>query len=205
MFKEILTKEQIELIPLIKEFSKDYYMVGGTAIALQIGHRRSIDFDLFTKQNLKRKQIKNIIESSAYTTTDIIYESSEQMHIIINGVKATFFQYPYEIKSFINFEEIIRMPSLLDLAAMKAYALGGRAKWKDYVDLFFIIKYRFPLNEIILKAKELFNHFFNDKLFKEQLAYFEDIDYSEEVEYMGDEISKEEIKSFLVDAAVEKF
>ncbi len=97
------------------------------------------------------------------------------------------------------------MPSLLDLSAMKAYALGGRAKWKDYVDLFFILKKYFSCNEIVNKAKELFNSFFNDKLFREQLSYFDDIDYSEEVEYIGKEVSEEEIKSFLVDAAVEKF
>ena len=205
MFKEILTKEQIELIPLIKKFSGDYYMVGGTSIALQIGHRRSIDFDLFTKKNLKRKQIKNIIEESGYSTTDIIYEAAEQFHIIINGVKTTFFQFPYEVKSYIDFDNVIKMPSLLELAAMKAYALGGRAKWKDYVDLFFIIKYHIPINEIVIKAKELFNHFFNDKLFKEQLSYFEDIDYSEEVEYTGKGFSKEEIKSFLINIALEEF
>ncbi len=205
MFKEILAKEQIELLPLIKKFSGDYYMVGGTSIALQIGHRRSIDFDLFTKENLKRKQIKNIIEESGYPLTDIIYEASEQMHIIINGVKTTFFQYPYEIKSYIDFDNIIKMPSLLDLAAMKAYALGGRAKWKDYVDLFFIIKYHIPINEIVIKTKELFNHFFNDKLFKEQLSYFEDIDYSEEVEYIGKGVTKEEIRAFLLNTALEEF
>lgn len=180
-------------------------MVGGTSIALQIGHRRSIDFDLFTKENLKRKQIKNIIEESGYPLTDIIYEASEQMHIIINGVKTTFFQYPYEIKSYIDFDNIIKMPSLLDLAAMKAYALGGRAKWKDYVDLFFIIKYHIPINEIVIKTKELFNHFFNDKLFKEQLSYFEDIDYSEEVEYIGKGVTKEEIRAFLLNTALEEF
>jgi hypothetical protein len=206
MFKEILTKEQIELIPLIKQFKCDYYLVGGTAIALQIGHRRSVDFDLFTKENLKRKQIKKIIEASGYTTTDVLYEAAEQVHIIINSVKITFFQFPHELKPDIDFDDVIKMPSLLHLAAMKAYALGGRAKWKDYVDLFFIIKYHnIPLNEIVFKAKELFNNFFNDKLFREQLAYFEDIDYSEDVEYISKEISKEEVKSFLIDSAIEKF
>ena len=48
MHDNILTNEQRNLLPLIKAFSKDYYLVGGTAIALHIGHRRSIDFDLFT-------------------------------------------------------------------------------------------------------------------------------------------------------------
>ena len=55
MQSEVLTNEQRELLPLIKSFSKDYYLVGGTAIALHIGHRRSIDFDLFTTLDIKRK------------------------------------------------------------------------------------------------------------------------------------------------------
>ena len=47
MHKEILSENQIELLTLVKQFKRDFYLVGGTAIALHIGHRRSIDFDLF--------------------------------------------------------------------------------------------------------------------------------------------------------------
>lgn len=159
MFKEILTKEQVELLPLIKKFSKEHYMVGGTAIALHIGHRRSIDFDLFTEQTIKRKQIKNIIENSGYPVTDILWEASDQMHIVINGVKITFFQYTHTIPATIGFERIIAMPSLLDLAVMKATALGGRAKWKDYVDLYFILKKYFSYNDVVKRTKELFDVF----------------------------------------------
>ena len=61
MHKEILTKEQIELLPLLRAFSKEYFLVGGTAIALYLGHRQSIDFDLFTEKPIKRISIKNII------------------------------------------------------------------------------------------------------------------------------------------------
>ncbi|GIW64180.1 MAG: hypothetical protein KatS3mg092_0113 [Patescibacteria group bacterium] len=61
MFKNILTEEQIKLLPLIKLFSKNFYLVGGTAIALQIGHRRSIDFDLFTEKSFNPLKIRRII------------------------------------------------------------------------------------------------------------------------------------------------
>ena len=56
MHKEIFTKEQTDLLPLIKEFSKDFILVGGTAIALHIGHRQSIDFDLFHTENLRMQK-----------------------------------------------------------------------------------------------------------------------------------------------------
>lgn len=205
MHKEILLKQQLELLPLITKFSKEYYLVGGTAIALHIGHRHSIDFDLFTEKNIKRKQIKNTIENIGWQPDKIIYEAYDQMHLIINGVKLTFFQYPHKIKSELNFNNIICVPELIDLAAMKAYALGGRAKWKDYVDLYFILKDYFTLKEISNKAKEIYKEFYNEKLFKEQLSWFKDIDYSESVTFVKEKPEEDEIKQFLIEAATTAF
>ena len=130
MHAEVLTDKQRELLPLIKIFSGDFYLVGGTAIALHIGHRRSIDFDLFTSKPIKRKSIKSQIKKSNYSLDKIVHEASEQMHLVINSIKGTFYNFPFKIENLIDFKDIIRIPSLLDLAAMKAYSLGGRAKWK---------------------------------------------------------------------------
>ena len=90
---------------------------------------------------------------------------------------------------------------LLTLAAMKAFALGQRAKWKDYVDLYFIIKDHFSINDISKKSAELFEHSFNEKLFRTQLAYFDGINYEEKIEYMPgyeveDKIVKEKLLRF---------
>ena len=166
MYKEILTENQKKLLPLIKLFSKEYYLVGGTAIALYIGHRRSIDFDLFSDKNIKRRAIKAIIEENNYLYKDIIFEAFDQMHLIIDSVKLTFFSFPHRINANINFEGVINMPSLLDLAAMKSYALGGRAKWKDYVDLYFILKNYYNLQEISVRAKEIFQGFLTKNFFE---------------------------------------
>jgi len=84
MRKEILTDNQIKLLPLLKSFSKDYVLVGGTAIALYLGHRRSIDFDLFTSQKIKRKSIKNYLVDNKYPVDQLIYEEEDQIHFIIN-------------------------------------------------------------------------------------------------------------------------
>ena len=137
MRTEVLTEEQQELLPLIKLFSKEYVLVDGTAVALHIGHRRSIDFDLFTAQDIHRRRIRNLIDKSGFAVQELLYEAFDQMHVVVNSVKVTFFSFPHAIVSATDFEGIIRVPSLLDLAAMKTYALGGRAKWKDYVDLYF--------------------------------------------------------------------
>ena len=205
MHNNILTGEQRKLLPLIKNFSKDYYLVGGTAIALHIGHRRSIDFDLFTGNDIKRRSIRNRIEKDGFAIESVLYEAFDQLHIIVNSVKITFFNFPYEVVHPIDYEGIIRIPALLDLAAMKTYALGGRAKWKDYVDLYFVLKGYHDLRKISSKAAKIFGNSFNAKLFREQLCYFDDIDYSEKVEYVGEEIDDETIKIFLTDIATQRF
>ena len=82
---------------------------------------------------------------------------------------------------------------------MKAYALGQRAKWKDYVDLYFGLKH-YSVDEIATRGKEVFKGEFNAKLFRLQLGVFDDISYREQVEFMpGFEVSMDDIKSTLVD------
>jgi len=95
------------------------------------------------------------------------------------------------------------MPTLLSLASMKAFALGRRSKWKDYVDLFFILNNHFSVHEICKEACINFPSQFSEKLFREQLAFHKDIDYSEPVEYLGPIVSEEEIKKFLISKAIE--
>jgi len=95
------------------------------------------------------------------------------------------------------------MPDLLVLAAMKAYALGRRSKWKDYVDLYFILRDHYSIREISKKATEIYNQLFSEKLFRAQLSYFEDIDYSEQIEFIVPDIPEKEIKKFLVNNTLE--
>lgn len=67
---------------------------------------------------------------------------------------------------------------------MKAYALGRRSKWKDYVDIYFLLTQHFTLDEVVGEANRLFENLFSEKLFRAQLSYFEDIDYTEPVDYI---------------------
>jgi hypothetical protein len=205
MYPDILTTKQIDLLPLIKEFSGDYYLAGGTAIALYLGHRRSIDFDLFTYGTVKKQSIKRNFDLFNYSVGKILFEDSEQIHFLINDVKITFYSFPYEINAVNNFEQIVNIPDLLTLSAMKAYALGRRAKWKDYVDLYFLFKYNFSLRQISDQAKLIFGPYYNEKLFREQLCFFDDIDYSEKVDYAHEVIPDNEIKNFLTDIATTAF
>ncbi len=139
MYLDVLNPEQKELLPLISQFKREFYLVGGTAIALQLGHRRSIDFDLFKMSPFTSAKLLQKIDAAKFSYI-VTRRVSEQLNLIINSVKVTFFQSPYAIDAKLDLERIIKMPDLISLGAMKAFALGRRSKWKDYVDLYFLLK-----------------------------------------------------------------
>ena len=204
MHPEILSPEQKSLLPLVKLFRREFYLVGGTAIALQIGHRKSIDFDLFKPTSFNSKKILTKIDSKncRYLVTRRV---SEQLNLSILDVKVTFFEYPYPVEVELDFDKTIRMPDLLSLAAMKSFALGRRSKWKDYVDIFFLLKDYFKVGDIVRRAECIYGQEFSEKLFRAQLAYHLDIDFTEEVDFMeGFYVESNAIKSFLTDQSLKK-
>jgi hypothetical protein len=190
-------------LSFISSFRRNYYLAGGTAIALHIGHRRSIDYDLFTDKILNKSLIKKKLFEQKFSK-QILFEDIDQIHFLLNEVKITFFNYPYPVKNDEMVKRYISMPSLLTLSAMKAFALSRRAKWKDYVDLYYIIKDNYSINDISTEAILIFGDLFSEKLFREQMAFHEDIDYSEPVEYLpGFEVPEKEIKEFLINKSLE--
>lgn len=201
MHNEVLNDAQIGLLPLMKQFKREYYLVGGTAIALYLGHRRSIDFDMFKKAAIDHQKNLSKFEKAEKEIL-VTRHNAFQMNLIADGVKVTFFQYAYNIEAKQNFQQTFRIPTLLDLAAMKAFAIGRRSKWKDYVDLYFLITEHFTISQISRRAEELFGGLFLEKLFRAQLAYFEDVDYTEEVDYLvPNPPTNEQIQDKLVELA----
>ena len=94
--KEILTTEQVKLLPLLGKFSKDFGLVGGTAIALHSGHRRSIDFDMFSNEPFKNQVIRRKIKST-HNIQKVFKDETGQYTFFVNGVQMTFYNFPYEI------------------------------------------------------------------------------------------------------------
>lgn len=205
MYLNILDQNQKDLLPLLDNFKREFYMVGGTAIALYIGHRRSIDFDLFKTGVIKPKAIVKKFEEKKEKIA-VTLNLNGQLNLICREVKFTFFDYEFKIPHDFSIDKHITIPTLLDLAAMKAYALGRRSKWKDYADLYFILKDHYPVETISARAKELFEDLFSEKLFRGQLNYFVGINYEEKIEYMpGFEVPDDDIKAFLIEAALTGF
>ncbi|MFA6160230.1 MAG: nucleotidyl transferase AbiEii/AbiGii toxin family protein [Parcubacteria group bacterium] len=205
MHKEILTEEQIKLLPLVKKFTRSFGLVGGTAIALQIGHRQSIDFDMFSSKEFNNSRIRRIIKDAGWKIGKVYKEENDQFTFFVNNVQFTFFNYPFKLDFTKKLEGYLKMPDLLTLAAMKAFALGQRAKWKDYVDLYFIIKKYHSIEKIVERAEKIFEGNFNERIFREVLGYFNDVNYDEKVEYLPSfEVDDEVVKKALIEFSLEK-
>lgn len=201
---EILSKEQKELLSFIKKFNGKFILVWWTAIALQLWHRKSIDFDLFLP-NRDKLPLNDIIKKTKETIWKPINFTSKDYcrTVVMNWVKVTWFAYMFDIPKQTNINyKFIKIPNLLHLAAMKVHAMAQRAKWKDYVDMYFLIK-EFWIKEIVSYAKDFFEWEVNIKLFASQLWFFDDINYSEKVEYMPwFQKTDDEIKKYLIEQSL---
>jgi hypothetical protein len=203
MLENVLTPEQLNLARKLFPKIKKFYLAGGTALALQIGHRRSVDFDLASSDPIRTFDLERRIMSEGFKIQSVFTATGDEFTILIEDTKVTFFSFPFPIQPEILWQTGgIKLPEIEELGAMKAYALGRRSQWKDYVDLFFLLKFKLSIDDILAKAKELFSAHFNTKLFREQLCYFEDIDPSETIDYIDYAPEVIEIKSFLENIAI---
>jgi len=203
MHENVLTPKQSALAEKLLPEIKNFYLVGGTALALQIGHRRSLDFDLASRKPIEPFNLERHLISKGFEIQRTFTATGDEYSALIQETKVTFFHFPFEVQHPIPWDKgKTTLPFIKDLGAMKAYALGRRSKWKDYVDLFFILKFHLQLEELIHQAKSVFAGHFSSKLFREQLCYFDDMDYSESIDYLGDGPSDEEVRAFLEKTAV---
>ncbi len=202
MFTEVLSSRQRKLLPLIGQFRRSFYLVGGTAIAFQVGHRRSLDFDLFTGQALRPAAIRRQIVAREQIER-VLVDMVDELTVVVRGVRLSFVVYPFAVSSRVLDRLLPAMPDLPSLGAMKAYALGRRSKWKDYVDLFFLLRDHVTVPEITARCRKLYGHEFNEKNFRAQLGYFADVDRSEAVSFMpgkavADAVIKRQLKRYRV-------
>jgi len=204
MYKEILNKKQVELLPLLYHFSENhFYLAGETSLALQLGHRESVDLDLFTFEEFDNLNIlKSINKIYPTSKINVLIDVLDEYTCILNSVKVTFLRYPFVVKD-INKLDNINLANELTIGAMKAYALGRRSKWKDYVDLYILLQ-KYSIKDICNKAKEIFGTVFSEKLFLQQLSYFKDIDYTEKIIWKKVDIpSNTKIEDFLKNISID--
>lgn len=149
-----VNNELLELLNHLmqEEKLKDFVLVGGTALALQVGHRVSIDIDLFGRSNLDQDDILDTLYS--YGTIQLIKKSENILILSLNGIKVDVVNYRYPWIGNIDTVQNIRFASLSDIAAMKLNAIAGRGSVKDFIDLYVLLE-QFTLREML--------NFYNEK------------------------------------------
>lgn len=195
MHDEVLTPSAAELFPFLERFT-DFYLAGGTALALQLGHRRSVDFDLFSEKSLPSRLLAQIKRVTARPIS-VTYSSPEQTNLLLGDIKVTFLSFPYKVIDQFILHHNVRLATIREVAAMKAFSIGKRLSYKDYVDWYFMLKERrLTLSEAIAHAQKKFGGDFNDRLFLGQLSSIEDVS-AQSIDFLRDSVNKTEIDSFL--------
>lgn len=195
MHPEAIKSEQKKVLEGLKKF-KEYYLAGGTALALQIGHRISVDFDFFDEKAIPKNLLPKIRRVFDKYKIKVEVNNSEQLTVSLNEVSLTFVKYPFpQIFALIECQGI-KLLSVPEIASTKAFTISHRATLKDYVDLYFILKERHCLlSEIIKISERKFKDEFNRRLFLEQLIYLEDVE-DIEIEFLKDKPTKLQIQKF---------
>lgn len=197
MHPECLREEEKGLLSKLKDFllAHQFIMAGGTALALILGHRKSIDLDFFTNESFTLDFLLREIEGKGIDY-EILAAEEEALIIIINQTKASFFYDPYPLTSEISYQDI-PLASIESIAAMKLLAISQRGAKRDFVDLYFILQ-KIPFHKVaeaFIKryGKKRTNPIYIGK----SLVYFFDADSDPDPEYLpGLKIAWEDIKAF---------
>lgn len=186
-------------LELLKKLTKEPFfaetrLVGGTALALQYGHRMSIDLDFFGNIEDDNIAIREILNNIG--TISVFKETTNIKIYSINGIKVDFVNYSRYawIDSAIE-EDGLRLASPKDIAAMKINAIEGRGTKKDFIDMYFLLQH-YTLEEILAFYA---NKYPENSLFRAlmSLSYFEDAE-EQLMPKMFSKIEWREMKQFIL-------
>jgi hypothetical protein len=176
---------------------EQFNLVGGTALSLQIGHRKSIDLDLFTQQDFEAELILEHLIVAGYQP-EVVFQQKQTLIVNIEGVKVDFIRFRYAFAHPIQLIDGIRLTSIQDITCMKIDAIMGRGKKKDFCDLYFLLQ-RFSLKEMMDWYSQMFRHSTLFHVYK-SLTWFEDADVDGDLDVFDKNFTWEKAKKAIVKA-----
>ena len=200
MYESVLdnaTQKTIEILAL-QDFFKSFYLAGGTACALHLGHRTSNDLDFFSNKEILPFEIQNTLRNNGHFITD--YSESHTLIGRFNETKISFFHYDYPLIRDLLDLFSIKISSLEDIGCMKIDTISSRGSKRDFVDLYFILR------KFDISLKEFFQYFekkygkenYNIYHVLKSLVYFEDAEGDPELNMLV-QFSWENMKSFFTE------
>jgi len=192
------------LLNLLKDLQKDnvfkdYFLVGGTALSLQIGHRISVDIDLFTNNELKKDEIFNFLNKNykGRYVLDNIQNSLLNTHI--DNIKVDFVAIETNLIEEIKVEDGIKYLGKKDIAAMKLKACAFRGnEAKDFVDVYYLLK-EMSLKDMFDYYKKKYDQI-DITIIKKSLIYFDDVKDNSwsSIKMLSDTLSDNIVKQTLI-------
>lgn len=198
LFLSVLDKKRKDLLKkLVFLKSYGFYLAGGTALALQMGHRASLDFDFYSQKNFEPLSLREKFDKR-FKKVKEIHVAKDTLILDVEGIELSFFKYPYKlINPCLKLEEV-DIASMEDIASMKILAISQRGIRRDFIDIYFLIQ-KFGLKKIIELTKEKYP-MFNIYVGLQGLTYFKDADEDLEEERfrLFKKISWERIKKHII-------
>lgn len=170
------TKAVLEKIATT-DFIHQFYLAGGTALALELGHRISVDLDFFTYEKFSTAHIRNTLANLGKLTITS-EDAGGTLNGILDEVQVSFFIYPYQnVYPTIQYDDV-QLADERDIAAMKLEAIASRGSKKDFVDLYVLLE-KYSLTDLITFFEKRYSNVEYNKLhLLKSLSYFVDAEES---------------------------
>jgi len=194
----ILDEKRLAILPLLKEMVGDeFYLAGGTGLALQFGHRDSIDFDFFTGKDFDTMKLIDKLETvfSSHTLAITQTEKNTVSCLVDSTIQLSFITYRYPLQKPLVATEYFDIASPHDIGGMKLSAITSRSVEKDYIDLYFILQ-SISLSDLLAVSTEM-HPTLDASLILKSLVYFDDVQEELIIFKENHEVSFDTIQKFI--------
>lgn len=202
LYKETIEPKTLELLidlqkePLLSTFN----LVGGTALALHLGHRKSIDLDFFTSESFDLEEVKMMLIKKY--DFKVSYSRSQTLKGFINGIKVDFIKFDYPHLHNCDIIDEVRIESVPDIIAMKLLSITDNgSRIKDFIDIAYLSSW-FSLEEMLqFFIRKITNS--NIMMPIKALTYFDDIDFNESIVMLNNNFDWDKIANRLINMTKE--
>jgi hypothetical protein len=206
VFPHILTEPQPAVLELLSRIGevRTFYLAGGTALALHLGHRRSQDFDLFRGRDFVPQNLLSALRPAG--DLQVLQSATGTLTIAVSGVPVSFFHYDYPLLRPLHASPgSLSLADPDDIAAMKLAAVAGRGSRKDFVDLHAYARAIAPLDEALARFREKYRGISVDPYhLLRSLTFFDDAE-AEPMPEMLTPVTWDEVKAFFRTEATKLF
>jgi len=179
------------------DFLSSFYLSGGTALSLQLGHRESEDLDFFSEQSFEPDALeKQLLSYGALAETELVKGT---LNTYLDGVKLQFLLYPYRLIEPLVEWGSTRLSSVIDIACTKLQTVGMRGSKKDFIDIYFILQH-FSLPELLEYTKKKYAESdYSETHILKSLVYFDDAE-DQPMPRMHQDVSWEQVMRSIIKA-----